>query len=108
LNPQITCLGENSLDWFVRIQNLALSLRRLPGPLANARMVANFVGAVDPRYVEELERLEVVARVVEPMPGGGPANKLRMFEPAPGDDFDLLIALDCDLVVTRLQRDPVP
>lgn len=98
---QVTCLGENSSNWFTGIQNLALSLRRLPGPLAEARMVAHFVGGVEPPFVEGLERLGVITRVVEPMPGAGPANKLRMFEPGPEDEFDLLVALDCDVIVSR-------
>jgi hypothetical protein len=101
LKLQVTCLGENSPNWFTGIQNLALSVRRFEGPLGEARMIAHFIGDADPRFVEELARLDVVTRVVEPMSGGGPANKLRMFEPEPADEFDLLVALDCDVVVSR-------
>lgn len=64
-------------------------------------MVAHFVAGVEPRFVEELKRLDVITRVVDPMPGAGPANKLRMFESEPEDDFDLLVALDCDVIVSR-------
>jgi hypothetical protein len=97
---QISCLSENTPQWFSRVQSLALSIRRLGGEVGNAAIVAHFVGGVDERFASELARLEVAVEVVEPFPGmARPTNKLRMFEAGAGASFDLLVALDCDVVV---------
>lgn len=102
MKVRITCLGENSLGWFTRVQNLALSLRRVEGPLSDAEMVANFVSDVEPDFTAKLAQLGVAVRVVEPMPGDlGPANKLRMFELGDDGEFDVLVALDCDIVIVK-------
>jgi hypothetical protein len=61
--------------------------------------VVNFVGEPDPAVVRRLEGHGAEIRVVEPMHGNGMANKLRMLELDRGRSFDVLVALDCDVVV---------
>ncbi len=117
-----SCVAENGPVWFRRVQNLVLSLRQLGGSLAQAQFVTNFVDNVEPQYRVALERLGADVRVVPRHPlfdRVPPSNKLRMFELAGTEEFDVLLALDCDLIIhgdlsaelssreVRLQPDPV-
>jgi hypothetical protein len=61
--------------------------------------VVNFVEVVDQAYERRLGTLDVEVRVVERYPGIRYANKLRMLQLADRDEFDVLVALDCDTVV---------
>jgi hypothetical protein len=95
-----SCVAENQPVWFQKVQNLALSLRSFGGPLAGSPMVANFVGGVDAAYRRALEELDVEVTVVEPFHPSNPyANKLRMLELRDAEQFDVLVAMDCDTVV---------
>lgn len=119
-----SCVGENRPDWFVKMENLVLSLRTFGGSLSDAPFVVNVVSGADPSFVESMARLDAAVRVVEPVDRRRPtSNKLRMFElagstaapvggtasaPASGGgdraipappEFDVLVAMDCDMVV---------
>lgn len=89
------------------MENLVLSLRRFGGSLSGAEFIVNAVGGADPVLVEAMARLDAQVRVVDPVDRRRPtSNKLRMFELA-GDtpgvattfDFDVLVAMDCDMIV---------
>jgi hypothetical protein len=100
LKPLFSCVAENEPAWFRKVQNLAVSIRQFGGLQAGAPIVANFVGGVDRRYSRWLSGLDVDVRVVKPMDRVHRyANKLRMLEHMERTDFDVLVALDCDVVV---------
>ena len=95
----VSCVGENRDDWFAKIRNLVLSLRRFGGSLADAPVVVNLVGGARPEFVRALADLDADVRPVEPVDRRLPtSNKLRMLELATTDDFDVLLMLDCDVI----------
>lgn len=59
------------------------------------------VQSADRAFVQRMEALDVEVRIVAPFTGGGVphANKLRMFELNEREDFDVLLAADCDIAV---------
>lgn len=100
MSTLISCVSENSPQWFTKTENLALSVRRLGGRMRAAPMIVNFVGSVAPEYERRLGDLDVETRVVERVKGEHAfANKLRMLDLHEDRDFDVLVALDCDVVV---------
>ncbi len=98
-----SCVGENRADWFVKMENLVLSLRTFGGSLSRAPVVVHAVGGADPVLVATMARLDAEVRVVDPVDRRrATSNKLRMFELAGapgGPDFDVLVAMDCDMIV---------
>jgi hypothetical protein len=95
-----SCVGENRPDWYSKIENLVLSIRRFGGSLADAPVVVNVVSGAGAELVAAMGRLGAEVRVVEPVDRRRPtSNKLRMFELASSHDFDVLAAIDCDIVV---------
>lgn len=95
-----SCVGENRFDWFPKMENLVLSIRRFGGPLSQAPVVVNVVGGVEPALADALERLDAEVRIVSTVdPRRLTANKLRMLELAEDHEFDVLVMLDCDMVV---------
>lgn len=95
-----SCVGENRPDWFAKMENLVLSIRRFGGTLAQSSVVVNVVTGAEASFVRDMERLEAEVRVVEPVDRRrSTSNKLRMFELAENHDFDVLVAIDCDIVV---------
>lgn len=106
---QISCLSENSPEWFSRVQSLVLSIRRFGGEFGGVPIVANFVDGVDAAFERYLREWDVAVKVVRPIPGmARPTNKLRMFELDDGAPFDFLVTLDCDVVVVDDFSDRVP
>ena len=96
----VACVAENMRQWFHEVQDLALSLRHLGGPLAEAPFVACFVEAVEPEFREGLAALGAEVRVVDRFdPRNPPSNKLRMLELAETHEFDRLLMIDTDTVV---------
>lgn len=96
----LSCVGENRPDWFVKIQNLVLSVRLFGGAMSDVPFVVHLVGGARPEFVGPLEELSARVEVVQPMDPRMPnANKMRMFDLGERDDFDVLVALDCDLIV---------
>jgi hypothetical protein len=94
-----SCVSENGKSWFLKVQNLVLSVREFGGSQERAPIVVNFVEGVDPEFEQWLTGWDVEVRVVERYPGIRYANKLRMLQLADEGDFDILVALDCDTVV---------
>ncbi len=100
--PLISCVAENTPTWFEKAFNLALSARTMGGSLSSATVVLNFVGGCNPRFRPPLEKLGAKVRVVEPWGSRFPfSNKLRMLELAREFDFDTLVMLDCDVIITN-------
>ncbi|MGH9154396.1 MAG: hypothetical protein ACRD1K_00740, partial [Acidimicrobiales bacterium] len=96
----VSCVGENQPHWFRKMENLVLSLRRFGEASADLRVVVNVVEAVEPSFAAAMDRLDAEVRVVARVDPRFPsANKLRMLELADTDDFDVLLMLDCDLIV---------
>ncbi|MGH9156426.1 MAG: hypothetical protein ACRD1K_11470, partial [Acidimicrobiales bacterium] len=86
--------------WFHKMENLVLSLRRFGGALSESPMVVNVVGDADPDLREAMSRLGAEVRIVETVDARRPtSNKLRMFELADDHDFDVLVMMDCDMIV---------
>lgn len=80
--------------------NLVISIRSFAGDLSQAPIVVSFVDDVAPSFSAPLEQLDAEVRVVERVAGGNPlANKLRMLELDKDHEFDVLVALDCDVAV---------
>ena len=96
----ISCVSENQPSWFDRVFNLALSVRSFGATLSDTPVVVNFVDGVEPRFEGALSDLDVTVNVVKRFDPRFPyANKLRMLELAKDMDFDVLVALDCDVIV---------
>lgn len=96
----VSCVTEPRPAWLDRVEALALSLRAFGGSLAQAPLVVNVVGGIDGDRSARLEELGARVRVVEPVDERHPhTNKLRMLELHRELDFDVLLALDCDIVV---------
>jgi hypothetical protein len=95
-----SCVAENKPAYWQRVYSLALSIRRFGGALADSPIVVAFLEGVDPEVERRLAtldaRVKVVDRVYPPDPY---ANKLRMLELHEDNDFDVLVALDCDMVL---------
>lgn len=95
-----SCVGENRPDWYAKMENLVLSIRRFGGSLADSPVVVNVVAGAGADLMSAMDRLGTEIRVVEPVDRRRPtSNKLRMFELAKSHDFDVLAAIDCDIVV---------
>lgn len=62
----LSCIAKHRPDWWAKIENLVLSVRRFGGTLADAPVVANLVGGADPEVVEALDRLDAEVRIVDP------------------------------------------
>jgi hypothetical protein len=100
LRVAFACVAENRPPWFSRVQNLVLSIRELGGAHANDTIVVNMVEDADDRFARWLEGVGATVRVVDPVhPVYRYTNKLRMLEMAPDLDYDVLVGLDCDVVV---------
>lgn len=103
----LTCVAEDNAGFRTRVETLVDSVSALGGPLAECPMVVNMVGSVDAAFASRMEAAGVEVRIVERVVHGGVAhvNKLRMLELHERKDFDVLLAIDCDIVVAR---DPLP
>ncbi|MBU8879973.1 hypothetical protein BGM26_13390 [Bacillus sp. FJAT-29790] len=96
----ISCVGENTEKFNFRVLTLFKTIKKFGGKLAEANSVANFIQSVDPDVKNALQNMGVKVNIVEPFIQGYPyANKLRMLEMK--EDYDVLIALDCDLVIAN-------
>jgi hypothetical protein len=101
-NPRavFACVAENRPPWFSRVQNLVLSIREFGGGHATDPIVVNMVEDAEDRFAQWLERAGATVRVVDPVhPVYRYTNKLRMLEMTADLDYDVLVGLDCDVVV---------
>ena len=99
------CVSESDPEWFPRVQNLVLSLRRFGGSCKEAPFVVNYVDEVPAEAASVLSEMGAETRRVAPLRDRGPQNKLRMLDLHDSFEFDVLVALDCDTVVVG---DPAP
>jgi len=97
----ITCVGENNQMFHFRILTLFKTIKKFGGKLANAELLANFVDSIDKEIELKLKKLGVRVNIVKPYDKNlqRHCNKIRMLEIE--EDFDVLIALDCDTAITR-------
>lgn len=97
----VTCLGENNEMFHFRILTLFKTLKAFGGQLADAKLLAIFVDNVDEPVYKKLITMGVKVRIVKPYDSKlqRHCNKIRMLEIEA--DYDVLIALDCDTVITR-------
>jgi hypothetical protein len=99
--PLIACVAENTDEWFTKAYNLVLSVRRMGGGMAHTPIVVHFVGGVRSRFRTTLEDLGAEVRVVDPYGSRYRfSNKMRMFDLLDEDHFDVLVAIDCDVIMT--------
>lgn len=97
----ISCVTEPGPEWVDKVYNLVLSVRTFGGSIAQAPIVVNVVGDPSKELVRCLAGLDVTTRTVAPVDPRSPAaNKLRMLELAREIDVGVLVAVDCDLVIT--------
>jgi hypothetical protein len=103
----LSCVCENERRFHDRVLLLLATARRLGGRLAYSPVVVNVVGAADAGFVRRVVQLGAEVRIVPRSATGRPphANKLRMLELGGRSDFDVLLAVDCDIAVAR---DPTP
>ena len=111
--PLFACVTEDTDEWFTKAYNLVLSIRRMGGTLADAPVIVHFVGSVQSEFRTKLEQLGAEVRVVEPYGSRYRfSNKMRMFDLLEEDHYDVLVAIDCDVIVTGdissyLERDSI-
>jgi hypothetical protein len=99
-------VSEDRPDWHDRVIAVALSIRRFGGSLADAPILANFVESVAPAAERRLAGLDTSVAIVDRFDHRYPyANKLRMLQQAADRSFDVLVALDCDVLVLGDVRD---
>jgi hypothetical protein len=103
----LSCVSEDRPVFHTRVQNLVSSARYLGGSLAGSPIVVNMVDSADRAFVQRMQALDTEVRIVPRITDGGvaQANKLRMLELHERTDFDLLLAVDCDIAVAA---DPAP
>jgi hypothetical protein len=96
----LACVAEDRPEFHRRVEMLVGSARELGGSLAASPIVVNMVASADPSFVERVRELDAEVRIVPPCDVSGQrhANKLRMLEDY-GEDFDILLALDCDVAI---------
>jgi SAM-dependent methyltransferase len=103
LEPQrvlIACVGENREPFLSDMRFLFRSLAAFGGMLKQATKIAYVVDEADEKIVEDLGKLGVIVKIVGRFDQRYPhANKLRMLQDR--EDYDVLVALDCDIVVSK-------
>jgi len=103
----LSCVAEDRPAFHMRVETLVGSARWLGGSLADSPIVVNLVGSADHAFVQRMDALGAEVRVVQRVTHGtvAQANKLRMLEIHDREDFDVLLAVDCDIAVAD---DPAP
>ena len=96
----LACVSENDEHWLERVRDLIRSVRWFGGSLAAARFIVNVVGEPPRGEQDAIADLGAEVRVVAPFDRRSPyTNKLRMLELSEEAAFDILVCLDCDVVV---------
>ncbi|MEY2567273.1 MAG: hypothetical protein QOE35_1802 [Actinomycetota bacterium] len=96
----LSCVGENAPMWHNKMENLVLSMRLFGGSLSGCPVVVNVVESVDPEFRERMARWDAEVRVVARVDTRLPvANKLHVLDLATTDAFDIVLMLDCDVIV---------
>ncbi|NTZ16647.1 hypothetical protein EXW96_03380 [Paenibacillus sp. JMULE4] len=97
----IACVGENNRLFHFRMLTLFKTIKTFGGELAKAKLAACFVDEADQSISHELDKMGVHIHIVKPYHSNlqRHCNKIRMLEIE--DDYDVMVALDCDTAVTR-------
>ncbi len=96
----VATTGEDRAPYSDEMVLLFASLQRFGGALRTARRRAYLIDGVSRETERRLGELGVEVRVREAVnPRFRLANKVRMFDPRDNEDSDLLVALDCDVIV---------
>jgi hypothetical protein len=99
--PLFSCIAENDGAWTEKVASLILSLRTFGGSVADAPFVVNVVGDVSSTFAARVAELGAETRIVTRSAEGVPPTiKVEMLELVDEYDFDVLVALDCDVIVT--------
>lgn len=102
-NPErvlVATVAENREPFKREALYLFKTLQRFGGHLTRARQIAYFVESTDSATAKQLADLGVTIKIVEPVDIPIPyANKTQMLDDT--EDFDYLVALDTDVVITR-------
>ncbi len=102
----VGCVAENNPKYLGQALRLVQSIRWFGGGLAQARLLVCAVEGIAGSSRKELESYGCEVRTVRSFhPNNGSANRLRFFEEAWDEGREMLLALDCDMVVVR---DPLP
>lgn len=97
----LSCVSEDRPEFHARVETLVGSARTLGGSLTKSPIVVNMLQSADPAFVGRIEAVDAEVRVVPRYADGrtAHANKLRMLELDGRNDFDILLAVDCDIAV---------
>jgi len=105
MNPErilITCQGPNKEPYKTEMEFLFKSLNRYGGKLINSQKVACFTEEPDQLLKEKLENLGVKIKKVDAIDNRSPySNKIQMLSLEKSEDFDVLVALDSDVVISN-------
>jgi hypothetical protein len=98
----LTCVAEDRPKFHARVETLVGSARKLGGALGRSPIVINMLQSADSAFVRRMDALGAEVRIVPRFNSDYTAytNKLRMLETQDRDDFDVLLAVDCDIAVT--------
>jgi hypothetical protein len=102
----LSCVSEDRPVFHARVENLVGSARRLGSSLADCPIVVNMVESADREFVQRMAAMDARVRIVPRITRGGvaQANKVHMLEIDTREQFDVLLAVDCDIVVAE---DPI-
>ena len=95
------CVAENHPHFAVRVENLLISWRTMGGRLSDAPFRVHVVDDISDDFRRRVTRLGADVRLVPrlSLDAFNLGNKLRMLEVDEADDFDVLLAIDCDVVL---------
>lgn len=100
LNAVICCIGENKPDYFMKLQNLFLSIDKLGGEVNKFGRVVFFMETPKEEYRRELDKMDVKIISSTPINPKYPHNnKVRMLEMDLG--YDYYVLLDHDTIVCK-------
>jgi len=103
IEPQrilISTQGPNREPYKSEIEFLFKSLNQYGGKLANSQKIACFTERPDSLLTQKLQKLGVKIKIVDVIDERSPlSNKIQMLSLYKNEDFDVLVALDSDIVV---------
>jgi len=103
IDPQrilISTQGPNREPYKSEIEFLFKSLNQYGGKLVNSQKIACFTERPDSLLTQKLQKLGVKIKIVDVIDERHPpSNKIQMLSLYKNEDFDVLVALDSDIVV---------
>jgi len=96
----ISTQGPNKEPYKSEIEFLFKSLKMYGGKLSQSKKIACFSEIPDPLITKKLENLGVKIKIIDEVDTRSPhSNKIQMLSLYDSEDFDILVALDSDIVV---------